>query len=85
MLLQVYADNKAYVEKHNAEHAAGKHTFTVELNKFADLTTEEWSATYKGLKRGSTRPHGTHKIIGTVSSSDRSTSLFHFPVIDFQN
>jgi len=55
--MKVYSDNKAYVEKHMKEHAEGKHTFTVELNKFADLTTEEWSATYKGLIMGSTEPH----------------------------
>merc|ERR1719250_528860 len=46
--MKVYADNKEFVAKHNAEYAAGKHTFNVALNKFADLTVEEWSATFKG-------------------------------------
>jgi len=67
--MKVYADNKAYVEKHNAEHAAGKHTFDLALNKFADLTTEEWSATYKGLIMGSTMPHETHEVKGEVAAT----------------
>ena len=57
----MYADNKAYVDQHMKEHAEGKHTFTVALNQFADLTTEEWTRMYKGLKMGSTRPHKTHE------------------------
>merc|ERR1719209_2717316 len=60
---------KSYVEKHNAEHAAGKHTFDLALNKFADLTTEEWSATYKGLIMGSTMPHETHEVKGEVAAT----------------
>merc|ERR1712212_909140 len=67
--MKLYADNKAYVEKHNAEHAAGKHTFDLALNKFADLTTEEWSATYKGLIMGSTMPHETHEVKGEVAAT----------------
>ena len=58
---QVYADNKAYVDQHMKEHAEGKHTFTVALNQFADLTTEEWSRMYKGLKMTSARPHSLHQ------------------------
>ena len=65
--LQVYADNKAYIDQHMKEHAEGKHTFTVALNKFADLTTEEWSRLYKGLKMGSTTPHKTYKPSGKTA------------------
>merc|ERR1712212_836861 len=61
--MKVYSDNKVFVEKHNAEHAEGKHTYTVALNKFADLTTEEWSATYKGLVRRRSMPHEVHQIV----------------------
>ena len=44
------------------EYAEGKHTYTIALNKFADLTAEEFSRGFKGLKVGSTRPHKTHKV-----------------------
>ena len=61
---QVYADNKEYVDQHMKEYAEGKHTFTVALNKVADLTTEEWNSMYKGLKMGSSMPHELHKPTG---------------------
>ena len=65
----MYADNKAYVAQHMKEHAEGKHTFTVALNKFADMTTEEFSSTFKGLKMGSTTPHKTHQLTGKAVPS----------------
>ncbi|XP_037072121.1 procathepsin L-like [Pollicipes pollicipes] len=67
--MKVYADNKAYVDKHMKEYAEGKHTFTVALNQFADLTTEEWSRTYKGLVMGSSQPHETHQPTGKQAPS----------------
>ncbi|KAF0290772.1 Cathepsin L [Amphibalanus amphitrite] len=67
--MKVYADNKAYIEQHMKEHAEGKHTFTVALNKFADLTTEEWSRQYKGLKMGSTTPHKAYEPSGKTAPS----------------
>ena len=37
----VFAANVAKIEKHNAEAAAGLHTFTMGVNKFADMLPEE--------------------------------------------
>ncbi|XP_037068346.1 procathepsin L-like [Pollicipes pollicipes] len=62
--MKVYADNKEFVDKHMAEYAEGKHTFTVALNKFADLTTDEFSSLYKGYVAQSSRPHATHQLTG---------------------
>ena len=59
----MYADNKAKVEQHMKEYAEGKHTFTLALNKFADLTSEEFARGFKGLKIGSTVPHKTHQVL----------------------
>merc|ERR1719219_1448350 len=42
----IFKENKAFVERHNADHAAGKETFTVSLNKFADLTNDEFRLRY---------------------------------------
>ena len=61
---QVYANNKAYVARHMKEHAAGKHTFTVALNKFADLTRQEFSSMFNGLKMDSNTPHKTYTSLG---------------------
>ncbi len=35
----------------HAEAAAGKHTFTLAMNQFADLSNDEYKRTYLGLKR----------------------------------
>jgi C1A family cysteine protease len=43
---QVFQDNLEFINTHNAEAAAGKHTFTVGINQFADLTLAEFKAAY---------------------------------------
>ena len=42
--LKAFASNLEYIAKHNDEAAEGKHTFTLGVNKFADLTHEEYVA-----------------------------------------
>jgi len=44
----IFANNLKFIEKHNAEHARGLKTFTVGINKFADLTNEEFVRDYIG-------------------------------------
>ena len=62
--MSVYADNKAFVEQHNAEFAAGRKSFTVALNRMADLTNEEINQMYKGSIDKSYKQHGVHKPSG---------------------
>merc|ERR1711973_636575 len=45
----IFANNLKFIEKHNAEHALGLHSFTVGINKFADLTNEEFIEQYTGV------------------------------------
>jgi len=45
----IFANNLKFIEKHNAEHAQGLHTFTVGVNQFADLTNEEFVQQYTGF------------------------------------
>jgi|AntAceMinimDraft_1070359.scaffolds.fasta_scaffold30455_1 C1A family cysteine protease len=40
--MSIYSDNAVFVERHNAEHAEGKHSHWVGLNHLADLTSEEF-------------------------------------------
>jgi len=40
--LEIFTDNKAFVEKHNAEYEEGKHSHWVGLNHLADLTSDEF-------------------------------------------
>ena len=43
--MRAFSENLDKIAKHNKEAAEGKHTFTLGINKFADLTEEEWRAT----------------------------------------
>ncbi|EGD76061.1 cathepsin [Salpingoeca rosetta] len=42
----IFADNLAFIARHNAEAARGLHTHTVGVNQFADLTNEEYRQLY---------------------------------------
>merc|ERR1712136_679541 len=50
--MKVFADNLEKINRHNEEAAAGKHTFTLGVNQFADLTLREWRErlTFKGFQ-----------------------------------
>jgi len=43
--MKAFADNLEKIAKHNKEAAEGKHTYTLGVNKFADLTEAEWRDT----------------------------------------
>jgi len=43
--MKAFADNLDKIAKHNKEAAEGKHTYTLGVNKFADLTEQEWRDT----------------------------------------
>eukprot|EP01147_Barroeca_monosierra_P001656 gene1656-4786_t len=43
---QIFADNLAFISRHNTEAARGLHTYTVGINQFTDLTNEEYRQLY---------------------------------------
>jgi len=45
----IFANHLKFIERHNAQHALGVHTFTVGINEFADLTNEEFVKQYTGF------------------------------------
>merc|ERR1712135_205326 len=45
LIMKAFADNLDKIAKHNKEAAEGKHTYTLGVNKFADLTEQEWRDT----------------------------------------
>ncbi|KAM0933935.1 putative actinidain [Dioscorea sansibarensis] len=44
---EIFKDNLRFIDEHNA----GNHSFRLGLNRFADLTNEEYRSTYLGLRR----------------------------------
>ena len=50
-------DNTAMIERHNQEFFKGQHTFTMKMNKFGDLTNDEFRAMMNGYR--SRRAPGT--------------------------
>ena len=55
----VWNKNLAFVAAHNEEFAHGRASFTVEMNKFADLTSDEFGALYR-------RPRATRSALSAT-------------------
>lgn len=47
---KIFLNNKFEIDRHNQRHAEGKSTFTMAINQFADLTTQEFSERYNNYK-----------------------------------
>ena len=45
----VWENNLAFIEQHNLDAAKGIHTFTVGMNEYGDLTTEEFVRYFNGF------------------------------------
>merc|ERR1711970_304003 len=46
----IFAANLERIEKHNSEHAQGKHTYWLGVNQFADLTNDEFVNLHTGFR-----------------------------------
>ncbi|KAJ6832310.1 oryzain alpha chain-like [Iris pallida] len=53
--LEIFRDNLRFVDDHNAAADAGEHSFRLGMNKFADLTNEEYRSRHLGVNRGGRR------------------------------
>jgi len=51
-----FKDNFQFIQKHNADHAKGKTSYTVAINQFADLTNKEFETIYLGAKSDTSAP-----------------------------
>jgi cathepsin L len=47
-----WESNHKYISRHNLEHALGRHTFTVKMNKYGDMTNKEFGRLMNGYKSG---------------------------------
>lgn len=64
--LQIFKDNLRFIDEHNADP---DRSYKVGLNRFADLTNDEYRSKYLGIKTKDTRP----KL--STGKSDRYTPL----------
>ena len=49
--MNIWKDNTAMIKRHNQEFRRGRHTFTLKMNKFGDLTNKEFTTMMNGFKR----------------------------------
>ncbi|CAN6277159.1 unnamed protein product [Urochloa humidicola] len=64
---EVFKDNIRYIDAHNAAADAGVHSFRLGLNRFADLTNEEYRATYLGVRN---KPQRERKLSARYLAGD---------------
>jgi hypothetical protein len=62
-----FRDNLRYIDEHNAAADAGVHSFRLGLNRFADLTNEEYRDTYLGLRN---KPRRERKVSDRYLAAD---------------
>jgi len=86
--MKVFADNLEKINRHNEEAAAGKHTFTLGVNQFADLTIHEWreTLTFKGFQDqnqfGRPKSSMKEKLVDIPDSIDWRDEGYVTPVKD---
>ncbi|GAB6029470.1 hypothetical protein CHUAL_005224 [Chamberlinius hualienensis] len=60
---KIFLNNKFEIDRHNKRYAAGKTTFKMGVNQFADMTTQEFTTAMNGLKAPA--DFKTNKKLGT--------------------
>jgi len=58
----IFAGNMMLIHQHNVEESLGLHTFTLGVNEFADMSSEEFGKFYNGLA-GKPTNHTVQKIV----------------------
>ena len=61
--MNIWMDNTAKIERHNQEYLMGKHSFTMKMNKFGDLTNKEFTAMMNGYRRPLGHVRTGHKYV----------------------
>nr|BAH11164.1 cysteine protease [Hordeum vulgare] len=64
---EAFRNNLRYIDQHNAAADAGVHSFRLGLNRFADLTNEEYRSTYLGAR---TKPDRERKLSARYQAAD---------------
>ena len=64
--MKIWMGNTAMIEEHNEKYLSGQHTHTLKMNKFGDLTSEEFTSMMNGYRRirapGAPRPGARYMV-----------------------
>jgi hypothetical protein len=63
----VFRDNLRHIDEHNVAADAGVHSFRLGLNRFADITNEEYRSTYLGVRN---KPERERKLSARYQAGD---------------
>merc|ERR1711981_904817 len=82
--MKAFADNLEKIAKHNKEAAEGKHSYTLGVNQFADLTEAEWreTLTMNIVKEGKPTLQMKNKIVNIPDAVDWRDEGYVTPVKD---
>jgi len=82
--MRAFSENLDKIAKHNKEAAEGKHTYTLGVNKFADLTEEEWreSLTLNVVKEGKPKHFMKSNVVAIPDAVDWRDEGIVTPVKD---
>ena len=74
--MNIWMDNIAKIERHNQEYLMGKQSFTMKMNKFGDLTNEEFTAMMNGYRRplDHVRTGTKHGVLAVGYGTDPNTN-----------
>ena len=80
----IWEDNLNFIGEHNAAAANGEHTYTVGMNQFGDLTTDEINKFFNGYNsseqlRGEIVSFENIKDDGLPSTVDWVNEVSYFP------
>lgn len=71
---RAFWDNLRFVDAHNARAAAGEEGFRLGMNRFADLTNDEFRAAYLGVK-GAAERNRAGRVVGERYRHDGDEKL----------
>jgi cathepsin L len=64
---KIWSSNAKYVQAHNEQAANGVHSFTLKMNKFGDMTNQEFVAFFNGYNKTQTMTHKPSNKVFTKS------------------
>ena len=65
--METWLANMLHIEEHNFEYALGRKTYSLGMNHYGDLTSDEFAKTYNGFLNSKKEMLPSHKKIQKVT------------------